>query len=436
MDRRLGFFLAAVTFVLIALAVWTNMAATTNARMATNALQIERSAEAVLRLAVDAETGQRGFLLTGDAIFLEPFHAAQAGYVYAIQNLQALITDRPEQLERVADLRRVLDARFEIITETLRLEEAGQGAEAVALIRTHNGKMMMDEARNTVAAIVRVERSLMAGRQDRAASWRLLASVLTAAGLLTLAVTAVLQWRQMRGAVAAQRAQIAALSAEVDARTKDIQHEVMRLQALLADLSHRVGNNLAMVASMVSLQMRDTQDESAKAALKTAVARIQTVGHGLRRLIVDVENDNVDGQAYLDTILSDLDVSAQAQGVTLTRDLASLRIRGRDGISLTIIINELVTNALKHGFPEGMAGQIKVGFAQDMAATSPTLVVTVADDGVGMAASPGKPGLGGRILEMMVQSLAGRLEVGPAQPGGPRPGTISRIFLPQRASHA
>lgn len=435
-DRRFGFFLAVLTFLVVVLAVWTNAAATTNARMAAHALQVESMAQAALRLAIDAETGQRGFLLTGDPAFLDPFHAAQAAHSVQLRALRDAVADDPEQAVRVDQLRAMLDAKLAELTETLRLEATGDRALALSMVKNKNGKRLMDEARAKVAALTRVEEALVAARQRRADVLRGVASVLTTAGLVALATMAALQWRQMRHAVVVQRVQIASLGAEVDARTADVEREVLRLQALLADLSHRVGNNLAMVASMLGLQMRDTQDATAKAALKTAVARIQAVGTGLRRLVVDVEDDNVDGQAYLDNILSDLEVSATAQGVVLTRDLASLRIRGRDGISLAIIINELVTNALKHGFPDGMPGQISVSFAQDVTAADPTLVVTVADDGVGLPETPGKPGLGGRILDMMVQSLAGKMEIAAARPGAARRGTISRILLPQRVGEA
>ncbi|MDR6530302.1 two-component sensor histidine kinase [Caulobacter rhizosphaerae] len=214
-------------------------------------------------------------------------------------------------------------------------------------------------------------------------------------------------------------------TAERLARTAEkLEHsnEINRL--LLVDVNHRVKNHLASVSGLLRLSMRGINDQRARGAIETAIARIGVLGQVYERLHLGERATVVSSRDFICALCEGL-----RQGVLGSRPIAmrvevdDLPLGSMQAVPIGLIINELVENALKYAFPESRAGGIDVSFKAD----AETLVLVVKDNGVGFDTSAAAPGGGTRIVRSLVQQLGGRI----VQDG--EVGTEVSITLPRRA---
>ena len=101
---------------------------------------------------LDAETGQRGFLLTQAERYLEPYEQARQQLTNDLSRLRALAADDPRGAAILDRLVAVSNEKLAELSETIRLERAGQHAAALALVNDDLGKRLMDEARGLLAS--------------------------------------------------------------------------------------------------------------------------------------------------------------------------------------------------------------------------------------------------------------------------------------------
>jgi PAS domain S-box-containing protein len=149
--------------------------------------------------------------------------------------------------------------------------------------------------------------------------------------------------------------------------------------ALLHEVDHRVKNNLQMVSSLVVLQSRTIPDESIKRSLLEMLSRIEALGTVHRRLYQsdDVMTFDV-GECVRDLVTDLTGVGARGM-IKPIFELDTVFVPAEDGAPIALIVNEVVTNALKHAFPETRAGTVKVKVANG----ADRLRIEIADDGVG-----------------------------------------------------
>ena len=137
--------------------------------VAEQARQVERHLRGSLQLLTDAETAQRGYLLTGDAFYLEPYESARRAIPPVMREVHDLLGKDPGQEARFADLDRLVSAKLEELGETVALQEAGQHGAALAVVEGGRGERTMEQARGGVqASMVRAEDTVLAGRVARA----------------------------------------------------------------------------------------------------------------------------------------------------------------------------------------------------------------------------------------------------------------------------
>ncbi len=162
-----GFIVAVLAVALIAIftyrSVMTQSIAATRVTQTLNAIQ---QLEALLSNLKDAETGQRGFLLTGEEPYLEPYTNGRAALSGAFVTLRQQLADDPSQQRRTDALEQLAAERIAIIDETIVLRRAGNTAGALSLVRSDRGKAAMDRIRALVAEMETVERAVLGARQD------------------------------------------------------------------------------------------------------------------------------------------------------------------------------------------------------------------------------------------------------------------------------
>lgn len=157
----------------------------------THTLEVETAIERLQRLLLEAESGQRGFLLTGEAEYLQPYLTAIAGYETELRHLRELTIDNPRQQKTVAELTPAITQRVALIKETTNLQESGQHDEAVALVATGRGRTLMNKVRHSLEGMADEEQRLLVVRQQRLAHSSHFATALMFAVVAAIAVFAV-----------------------------------------------------------------------------------------------------------------------------------------------------------------------------------------------------------------------------------------------------
>lgn len=143
---------------------------TMTASWVTHTHQVLEAKEKILSLLKDAETGQRGYLITGEPRYLEPYNNAASSLAQAIAKLRELTADNPAQQERIAALDPLVSSKLQELKQTIDLR-TNQGFEAARkVVLTDQGKHVMDSIRLKLGDIDDAERSLLAVRTKEAAT--------------------------------------------------------------------------------------------------------------------------------------------------------------------------------------------------------------------------------------------------------------------------
>lgn len=183
----------------------------------------------VLSLHRDMETGQRGYLLTGDEAFLEPYRAARAQAEHKFRALEHVLDAGSPLVSAMTDLRRLSHAKLDFSDRTIALEAAGQRDLARAAVASRQGKALMDAIRAQVTRLDASERQRLAGRtanafaaQDEARRLSLMLLAGLAALLTGAAVIVARTWEMRRRLVDRLRDAAARQQAILDSTTDAI----------------------------------------------------------------------------------------------------------------------------------------------------------------------------------------------------------------------
>ena len=169
---------------------------------------------------------------------------------------------------------------------------------------------------------------------------------------------------------------------KISTQNEIIQKALKEKNVLLKEIHHRVKNNLQVVSSLLGLQSRNIKDSKALAAIKEGRARVQSMSLIHQNLY---KKDNFTGikvQTYLDKLCQNLfqtyDISPNK--VELHTSIDEMTLDVETVVPLGLIINELISNALKYAFPDDRNGIINISLNE----TNEGLQLIVQDDGVGM----------------------------------------------------
>jgi CheY-like chemotaxis protein/signal transduction histidine kinase/CHASE3 domain sensor protein len=183
----IGFLLAVVAVAIIALLSYQSLQTTTaTAANLTQTVEVLGRLESLLSTLIDAETGQRGFLLTGEESYLAPYTDAKDALPDEIKSMRALLVNRPEQRRRLDALESLANLKMAELESTVAARRAGKPEAALAVVRSDRGKIYMDRIRAAVGEMDSAERQLIAQRaqESRNAATVSLAVTLGGSGIL------------------------------------------------------------------------------------------------------------------------------------------------------------------------------------------------------------------------------------------------------------
>jgi PAS domain S-box-containing protein len=197
-------------------------------------------------------------------------------------------------------------------------------------------------------------------------------------------------------------------------------------EVLLKEIHHRVKNNLQIVDGLLKMQSRRITNAEALSALQDSQSRIASIALIHEKLYSSNELANIDFARYISELTASLFESYNigSNPVNLSIEVSPISLEIETAIPCGLIINELVSNSLKHAFPQEQAGEIQIKFHQS---NDSALVLIVQDNGIGLPENldiQKTRSIGMTLIQGLVDQLEGTLEIERKQ------GTIFRISFP------
>jgi PAS domain S-box-containing protein len=207
---------------------------------------------------------------------------------------------------------------------------------------------------------------------------------------------------------------------------KKLQNSLNEKELLLKEIHHRVKNNLMIISSLLNLQSRYIKDEESKNIFKESQNRTRSMALIHERLYQSTDLKRIDFGDYIQTLSNDL-----YNTYVMDKTLISLNVDVKDimldidiSIPLGLIINELVTNCLKHAFPDGESGKIDIKFQ----ILNNEYQLQVKDDGIGFPEDieyKNTNSLGLRLVISLTEQIDGEIELNNTS------GTSFKIIFPE-----
>ncbi|TPJ15875.1 PAS domain-containing protein [Mesorhizobium sp. B2-7-3] len=203
----------------------------------------------------------------------------------------------------------------------------------------------------------------------------------------------------------------------VKERTAELEAALEAQTTLLHEVDHRVKNNLQMISSLILMQSRTVSDANLKRSLGTMLERIEALSTVHRRLYQSKDVSKFDVSDFAKDLISDLLTASGRSEINPTLDLEPVVVPAEKATPVALMVNELVTNALKHAFKERPDGTRSGSIGIKMSQPDGHLNIEVSDDGVGMAGANGDASFGMRLIKSLARQLRADIEWRDAGPG-------------------
>lgn len=188
-----------------------------------------------------------------------------------------------------------------------------------------------------------------------------------------------------------------------------IQKSLKEKNILLSEIHHRVKNNLAVISAMMQLQMFQETDERVSEKLHESVGRIQTMA-SLHELLYNTSNfSRIPLDKNIRSIVSNsVHTYDESKTVDINYSLEPVEVNINQAIPCSLIINEVVSNALKYAFPAGARGRLLISLSEEQN----MITILIEDNGVGLPsddpAGDGYHSIGMQIIDVLVRQLDGQ----------------------------
>jgi PAS domain S-box-containing protein len=194
---------------------------------------------------------------------------------------------------------------------------------------------------------------------------------------------------------------------------EQIEQSLREKEVLLREVHHRVKNNLQLISSLLMLQSEETQDEGTARALRISRNRIQSMAVIHETLYQSEYLARIDLAECIRNLVDHLAHSYDVDAETISTevDIGQVSLSADLVVQCGLLINELISNAFKHAFPAGRTGKLSVSIHPG---AGDIVILTVSDNGVSLppdVSFPKADSLGLQLVSMLIQQLAGEIEV-------------------------
>ena len=210
-------------------------------------------------------------------------------------------------------------------------------------------------------------------------------------------------------------ARFASLAQNLEEREESLRKAVVQKDLLLREVNHRVKNNLQVVASLLRMRARSGRTAESRAAIRDAHARIEAIALVHRRIYEEGAVEQVELSTFLGELIDHLEksIGSNAVHIEVTGNVSGARLATDRAVSLSLLVTELVSNAIEHAFTGRQHGRITV----DLAAHDGAVTLVVADDGIGFDPTGEHDGTGINLAELLARQLGATMRFEPADPG-------------------
>ena len=459
----------ALAALLVGLTFWFAARQQTEADWVRHTLEVRNQVVRVLTLVQRAESGQRGFLLTGRDIYLEPSAAAVAAMPAALDELSGLVADNASQVGSAARLRQLTNNKLAEVRTTIELRRAGEAERAMAIVNSDTGQRTMDDIRSLVASLEQEESRLLAARQGSAQTYGRLMQAGAALAFLLICSSAALGGLQTRRAfreigVAHDRLLTAneQLLEQVNRReAAEAQlRQAQKMEAigqLSGGIAHDFNNMLGVISGSLDLMRRriaagDFNIERYLSAAAEAAKRCAALTHRLlafarrqplapqpvdaNRMIStmsDLLRSTLGEQVRIETVNAGGLWQTRADPHQLENAILNIAINGRDampdGGRLTIeTANSYLDEAYARSNPDAEPGQyVMIAISDTGSGMSPETIARAFDPFFTTKPAGTGTGLGLSQVFGFVKQSRGHIKIY-SEPGS---GTTVKIYLPR-----
>ena len=218
--------------------------------------------------------------------------------------------------------------------------------------------------------------------------------------------------------------QLRSLNLELEARVLARTTELQERDVMIQEIHHRVKNNLQVISSLINMQVRTIRDDATRTALRQCQSRVETMAQIHEMLYQSKDYGQIPFSRYVRELATRVFAASEIArtDVRIEYEMSDLFMTLDKAIPCGLILNELISNALKHAFPHG-TGTVRIALQR---ISDRRISLTVSDDGIGLAEdfdSGQSRSLGIRLVKTLTQQLGGQLEIFHQR------GTTFRIYL-------
>ncbi len=460
--------------LIVAAAFWLGSRNKSDDDWVRHSLEVRAQLTRVLSLVQSAETGQRGYLLTGQDLYLGPYRMALGQLPDVLQRTQELVNDNPEQANNLAQLRQLIKEKLAELGATVNDYKAGHNDAALAFVNSGKGFQLMQEIRHGIDTMQAEEDQLLTTRQTVAARSGMLLQVGVAIAFLLIGGVGILIARFTRGSFAA----LTAAHDRLALANRQLLDQVTRREAaesqlrqaqkmealgqLTGGIAHDFNNMLGVIMGALDLVKRRIAkgDYAIERFLDAATIASERAATLTQRLLAfarqqplspqpldankmiaamsDLLNSTLGEQIQIETVTAAGLWTVHADSQQLENAILNIAINGRDampnGGKLTIETgNTYLDEAYCAQNPEVKPGQFALIAVTDTGVGMPADVAARVFDPFFTTKPTGKgTGLGLSQVYGFVKQSSGHIKIY-SEPGS---GTTVKIYLPRLIADA